>query len=140
MKVLLDLNVILDVLLNRAPWVAESGQVWDAHRAGRLSAFVAALSLPTIFYIARRQIGQTRANEAVRMCLETLEVVPTLRCTLETGQQQTGPDFEDNLQIASAVEQGVDAIVTRDPVDFADSLIAVLTPAQLLQQLAAPQP
>ena len=47
MKVLLDLNVILDVLLNRAPWVTDSAATWDAHRAGEVVAHVAAFAVPT---------------------------------------------------------------------------------------------
>ena len=32
MKVLIDANVILDVLLNRSPWVTDSQAVWDANK------------------------------------------------------------------------------------------------------------
>ena len=46
------------------------------------------------------------------------------------------PD-EDNVQIASAIEAQLDAIVTRAPAGFAHSPIEVLTPAQLLQRLTA---
>jgi predicted nucleic acid-binding protein len=30
MKILIDTNIILDVLLNRAPWVTDSQAIWDA--------------------------------------------------------------------------------------------------------------
>jgi hypothetical protein len=49
-----------------------------------------------------------------------------------------GSDFEDNLQIACAVKAGLDAIVTRNPKDFADSPVPVLTPAELLALLPKP--
>jgi len=39
---------------------------------------------------------------------------------------------EDNPHIACAVEARLDAIVTRNPNDFADSPVPVLTPAELL--------
>ena len=44
MKVLLDVNIVLDVLLNRAPWVADSAAAWNAHRAGEIVAHVAAFT------------------------------------------------------------------------------------------------
>ncbi len=47
-----------------------------------------------------------------------------------------GSDFEDNLQIACAVEATLDAIVTRNPKDFARSPVMILTPAELLALLA----
>jgi hypothetical protein len=46
MRVLFDLNIILDVLLNRAPWVTDSAAVWDAHRGGEIVAQVAASAGP----------------------------------------------------------------------------------------------
>ena len=47
-----------------------------------------------------------------------------------------GSDFEDNLHIACAAEARLDAIVTRNPKDFAGSPLPVLTPATLLALLA----
>jgi predicted nucleic acid-binding protein len=137
MKVLLDLNIILDVLLNRAPWVTDSAATWDAHRAGEVVAHVAAFAVPTVFYVMRRQSDLRRAHEGVRICLETLEIAPVGRSTLQLARRQAGSDYEDNLQIACAVEAGLDAIVSRDPTGFAQSPIPVLSPTDLLQQLAA---
>jgi predicted nucleic acid-binding protein len=139
MKVLLDLNVVLDVLLNRAPWVSDSAAVWDAHRAGHVVAHLAAFAVPTVFYVLRRQSDLQRAHSGVRICLESLEIAPVSRSTLELARRQAGSDYEDNLQIASAVEAGLEAIVTRDPAGFAHSPIPVLTPAQILQQVASPR-
>ena len=36
MRILLDTNVVLDVLLNREPWVAEASAIWQANDDGRL--------------------------------------------------------------------------------------------------------
>ena len=138
MNILLDTNVVLDVLLNRAPWVAEASAVWDAHRDGRVSAHLAAFALPTIFYIVRKQNDLTRAHDGVRVCLETLEIAPVERSTLELARSQPLSDYEDNLQIACAIEAQLRAIVTRNPADFAKSPVPALTPAELLRQITAP--
>ncbi len=47
----------------------------------------------------------------------------------------TGADFEDNLQIACAVEARLDAIVTRDTKGFAGSPVPALSPAELLARI-----
>ena len=47
-----------------------------------------------------------------------------------------GSDFEDNLQIAFAMEAGLDAIVTRDLKGFVGSPVAVMTPAELLARIS----
>jgi len=45
-------------------------------------------------------------------------------------------DFEDNLQIACAVDASLDAIVTHNPKDFGGSPVQIVTPAELLALLA----
>jgi len=44
----------------------------------------------------------------------------------------SGGDFEDNLQIATAITDFMQAIVTRNPKDFAASPIRVYTPVEFL--------
>jgi len=135
MKVLLDTNVVLDVLLARQPWCLAAAQVWDAHRDGRITATVAAFALPTVFYVVRRQADLQRAHDSMRICLETLEVAMVQRTTLELARTFSGSDFEDNLQMACATEAKLDAIVTRDSSGFANPTLPVLTPTELLARL-----
>jgi predicted nucleic acid-binding protein len=136
MNVLLDINVVLDVLLARQPWFADSSQVWDAHRNGQITAAVAAFAVPTVFYVLRRHADLSHAHDAVRICLATLEIVPVLRTTLELARSLAGSDYEDNLQLACAIEAHVDSIVTRDPTGYPGTTIPILTPADLLSRLA----
>jgi predicted nucleic acid-binding protein len=140
MKVLLDTSVLLDLLLNRAPWAADMAAIWTAHRQGRVEGLVAAFALPTIFYVVRRQTDQATAQAAVQHCLSTLSVAPVDQPALLAALGMPGPDFEDNLQIACAAQAGVDALVTRDPRGFAHSPLPVLTPADLVARLPGPNP
>lgn len=134
-RVLLDVNVVLDLLLARQPWATEAADLWEAHTQGRLDAFLAAFSVPTIFYIVRRQTDLATAQAAVRDCLATLEIAPVDRTTLEAARLLPGNDFEDNLQIACAVHAGAEALVSRDTKGFPESPLPVLTPALALQQI-----
>lgn len=47
MYLLLDTNVVLDVLLNRTPWVTDSRAVWDACDKSKLQGLSLLLRLPT---------------------------------------------------------------------------------------------
>lgn len=140
MKVLFDLNIVLDFFLVRAPWYVDTVALWDANRDGKISAHVAAFSLPTVFYIMRKQTDLGRAERAVDDCLASLTTVPVDRPQLEHARTLPGSDFEDNLQIACAVQAGVAAIVTRDPRGFSHSPIPALTPADLLARLGSAPP
>lgn len=43
-------------------------------------------------------------------------------------------DYEDALQYYSALRENVEAIITRNTKDFADSSLSVLTPDEFLLQ------
>ena len=139
MNVLLDINVVLDLLLIRQPWSDDSARIWDAHREGKIIARLAAFSVPTIFYLMRRQAGIEAAHNAVRACIESLEIVPVQHTTLVLASALPGRDFEDNLQIACAIEARVDAMVTRDPAAQTGCPLPVVAPAQLVSQLRTGQ-
>ena len=132
MRVLLDMNIVLDVLLQRMPWQIEAEAILAAVREGRLLCGAASLTVTNVFYVARRLVGLDRARKIVRECLQTLEIVDVGRRELEIADSFPGTDFEDNLQIAVAITDGSDAIVTRDKSGFRDSPVTVLTPLELL--------
>jgi len=135
MRVLLDTNVVLDLLLNRTPWEKEAAAIAQAGDEKRLTVAVTVLSIANVSYVARRQVGEQRAKDAVGACLQAFEVLPVDRASIEIAYRLPGRDLEDNIQIAVAVQCGQDAIVTRDSAGFAVSMVRVLTPAQLLAEL-----
>lgn len=136
MRVLLDLNVLMDFLLKRQPWCIEADAIWNATHEGRLTSFISAASLTTVFNLARKAGPQEFALNSVRLAVETLEVVPVDVDAVNLALKMTGQDFEDNVQIACVVRSDVEAIITRNPADFTDSPIPVMSPTELLGAIA----
>jgi predicted nucleic acid-binding protein len=140
MRVLLDTNIVLDVLLEPAEWLAEAETIWRASSDGRLLSHVTASSITDIYYISRWLAGLERARQSVRRCLDHLSIIGVTGDLLEAAFSLGGRDFEDDLQIACAGAVQLDGIVTRNPTDFAESPIPVLTPAELIARLSASPP
>ncbi len=46
-----DINVILDVFLAGNPWLADSAAIAQAGLDGKVTSYLPAASLPTIFYL-----------------------------------------------------------------------------------------
>lgn len=140
MNLLFDTNVILDVLLNRSPWVASAQGVWQICDDGDAVGHVSASVLTDIFYISRRVAGLSKAHEAISICLDTFVICPVNRQTLEYAYGLSGNDFEDNVQIACAVHTNLDAILTRDPSGFNSSPVQALTSEEWLTQYRPSNP
>ena len=135
MRILLDTNIVLDVLLNREPFVGDSCRLWEAADEGAFDACISSFSLPTIHYICQRHAGPAAANHAVDACLEAFEVAALYRECVLAARGMSGDDFEDNLQIACAMTDFMQGVVTRNPRDFMNAPIRVYTPAELLEIL-----
>ncbi len=133
--VLLDTNVLLDVLLQRTPWVQAAARIWAAGDSGLLRICLTATTITDIFYVAQKLKGNSVAIQAVKLCLTAFEILAVDGLRLEMALQQLGPDFEDNLQMVCAREHRLQAIVTRDSTGFGTSPVPVWTPEECCQNL-----
>lgn len=136
MRVLIDTNILLDFLLEREPFRQDAEELFQAIESGQIIGYVAASTLTDIFYIARRHTRSiVQARQAVLEILTVMIICPVNRTVLESAFASDVDDFEDAVQIACAVTQGLEAILTRDIQGFASSIIPVLAVRQLLEQL-----
>lgn len=134
MRVLLDTNIILDFFLEREPFFQLASEVFEAIAAERIEGLISASSATDIFYICKRQtqnLEQTR--QILTQTLTLLSVCPVDYTVLNTALNSGLVDFEDAVQIACAVAQQVDAIVTRNPQDFQTTAVSIFTVSQLLE-------
>ena len=118
MNVLLDINVVLDVFLKRDEFLPDSAAVLLANHENRLIGHLSAATLPTVYYIVRRNAGRSTTMTVVIECLNSFMIVPVGRSTAKLACTLDGRDFEDNLQMAAAVEGRLDGIITRDPAGY----------------------
>ncbi|CAN5819174.1 PIN domain-containing protein [soil metagenome] len=137
MRVLRDTNVVLEILLRRGPWLAVAEAIRQAGQEVRLIGYITASALTDIYYIGRRLVGREAARTMVRECLDSLMILPIARNDLEAAFASPLQDFEDALQVASAIHHGLVAIITRDPSDFESSSIPILSPSALASRLSA---
>jgi predicted nucleic acid-binding protein len=136
MKILVDTNVLLDFLLEREPFKKDAEELFAAIDSGQIIGYVTATTLTDIFYIARKHTRSLElAREAVSSTLETMTICPINRNVLEAAFTSGLTDFEDAVQIYSAIAQNLDAIVTRDAKGFVSSTIPVYSVQELLKRL-----
>lgn len=137
MRVLIDTNIILDFLLQREPFVQDAELLFQAIAASQIFGYVTATTLTDIFYIARRHTHSVDlARQAVSEILTAMEICSVNRAVLESALGSGLADFEDAVQIACALDRGLDAILTRDTQVFLTSPVPVLSIQELLQRLS----
>ena len=136
MKVLLDINVILDVLADREPFAEPAAGVLALLEHQIVDGFIAGHTATTLHYLLHRSLDKQRAKRAIMDLLKLVSVVPVDHDRLLHALAMNWSDFEDAVQVACAEKAEVDYIVTRDPKHFRRSDVPILSPPELLALFA----
>jgi len=135
MRVMFDTNVILDLLLDREPFVKEAKPLIAKVEQGLLNGVLCATTVTTIYYLLMRSMGKKGATEVIGSLLKLFEVASVTRIVLEDALESDDRDYEDAVLYKSAYHAGVDLIVTRDRSGFSKADIPVMNPKELLALL-----
>ena len=133
MKLMIDTNVILDVLLERSDFYENSKAVLDLCENKKILGFVSASSITDIFYLVRRALKDT--DKTYKVIGALLNIVGILNVTQDDVQRaflQHAKDFEDCLLAECAKSNNCAGIVTRDKKDFQDFGITLYSPEQII--------
>ena len=136
MKVLLDLNVLLDVIQNRQPHYADSARVLSAARSGEFEALIPFHAVTTIFYLVERAQETATASRTVDWLLQHFNVPTADKTTLLHARKLKLKDFEDAVVASVAVRDGCDFIISRNAADFSASPVKAISPADFLKILS----
>ena len=139
-RLLLDVNVVLDALLERRPHAPAAARLWGAAESGRVAAFVPAHGVTTLFYLLARQKGAAFARGAVGGVVGVFPVAAVDQATIQRALALGWADFEDAVCAAAAEAAGCDAIVTNDPKGFPEAPLPVLSPEAAVALLEEPPP
>jgi predicted nucleic acid-binding protein len=129
-KILLDVNVVLDVLLDRRPFADAASAVWSHIEDGGADGLISAHAVTTIHYLNARAVGSRMAAETTESILSVFGVAAVDERVLRVALDLRWPDFEDAVTAAAASQAQCDALVTRNPADFKRSPVRVLTPVE----------
>lgn len=135
MKLLLDINVVLDVVLARPPWLGEAALLLSAVAEGRAEGHVAGHTITTVHYIVAKEKDRQTAATAVTDLLRIVRVVPLGDRDFHQALVLGLADFEDAVQAAAALSIGADCVVTRNTEDFKGIPVPVRTAGEVLALL-----
>ncbi len=130
--IFVDSDVLLDVLLKRVPHADDSIRFMREAERGSRRMVTSVLCVANVHYNLSKSQGQTAATEAVRKMVDVVEVVTMPAEVVSQALDSPIADFEDALQVSTAVYAGATALISRNLRDYRRSMIPVLTPSQFL--------
>lgn len=133
MKVMIDTNIFLDVLLSREPFYESSKKVLVLCEDKKIQGFLSASSVTDLFYLIRRATHSVEiAYRGLGAVLDIAKVLTVTNGDVLTAFLRKAADFEDCLLAVCAKSNLCDAIVTRNKKDFQSFDMTVITPEELL--------
>jgi predicted nucleic acid-binding protein len=138
LKIFIDVNVFIDVMTKRGGWTESLRVLNLARRSREIESSTSALTLPLLYFFRRRVVDETTARADAQAILKGVHLVALSQTILDQALGSAGPDFEDNIQLASAESISANHLITRNKKDFDTSRTKVLTPEEwlVLQEIA----
>ena len=132
MKVLIDTNVVLDILLNRIDFYEDSVSVFVMAEKKLVTGYISASAITDIFFIAKKKLGKKHTKEAIKEILQVFKPATVSDTHIYQALDIDWDDFEDSIQYIVGKSFFADYIITRNSQDYSSSLIPALTPRQFI--------
>ena len=134
-RVFIDTNILLDLLLERQPWVNQASVLFSMADRKELDLLCCSLSFSTAIYLMNR-LKYTRKEIITKLAIvKSLCTVTTVDSSvIDRVLQSDFSDLEDGMQYYSALAANAEVIVTRNEKDYILSNIPVLSPTEFLNE------
>ena len=130
MKVLFDLNILMDVMQRREQFYEASAAALSKALEGECEGVIPGHAVTTLHYLLTRYVDKQKADESIDFLIDHFVIVNAEAETFRRARQLAMNDFEDAVVTAIAIKAKCDAIVTRNISDFKQSPIQVLLPEE----------
>lgn len=134
MKLLLDANIIIDYMADRAPFADDAERIIELCARNTVKGTITASTVTDIYYILRKAASHDVILAGLRKLFSKLEVLDVSKADLLLAMDTDFPDLEDALIARCATKAQADYIVTRNVKDFRHSTVRAVTPAEFLTQ------
>ena len=134
-KIFLDTNFIMDLLARGDKHLESIAiNVLEIGKKRRSKFYVSFLTVANFAYICRKQ-SKENLSYNLKKCCKLFEVISNDKSNILNAIERNPSDFEDALQLESALTKKCDCILTRDPKGFEDSPIPILSPLEFLESM-----
>lgn len=132
MKVLFDINVILDIVAHREPFYADSRAAYLKVLELEGEVYLSVHAVATIYYLLGTFADRQKRRRAMDWVLDSFRIAGLTEQEVGLARTYGMGDFEDALVVAAASREGCGVILTRNIADFRNSPLSAQTPTDFL--------
>ena len=134
MKVLIDTNIALDILLHRQGYI-NAALIFSFSKRNIIEGFISASAITDIFFLSKNDLGKKPAKEALKTLLQVFKPAAVTDGHIYQALDMDWDDFEDSVQYIVGESFSTDYIVTRNTRDYTSGSIPAVTPEDFLKAI-----
>ncbi|MBL7686235.1 MAG: PIN domain-containing protein [Deltaproteobacteria bacterium] len=131
-RVLLDINVVLDVLQKRKNHYESSSLVLSLCADKVIQGYISSISYSILDYLLTKEIGASRSREMLQKIRTITAVADVDEKVIDFALKSKFKDFEDAIQYYSMITPKLTHLITRNKKDFIHARSIVVTPEEFL--------
>jgi len=135
MKLFLDANVVLDLILKREPFFDNIAEIVTIAENKNFTLCFSSVTFVNVNYIACKFTDKKYVLESLKKLRVLFDVLSVSETEIDKALYSNFNDFEDAVQHYCALKYNCDYIITRDSKDFKNSEIPFLTPKEFLASI-----
>jgi predicted nucleic acid-binding protein len=135
MKIMLDIDVVLDLLLARQPFAVEAKKLMQKAIRDEIEVYVTTSSINTLVYIMEKTIGFVKTRGIITNFLQIAKGIDIGMSDIQKAFTNLAiTDTEDAILMQGAIKGDMDLILTRDNAfsQIEGQKVRVTTPSEYL--------
>ncbi|NCA76460.1 MAG: PIN domain-containing protein [Alphaproteobacteria bacterium] len=126
-KVFVDTDIIFDLLAKRDPFYLAAARLFTLADEGKIQICISSLSFANIHYLLSKELSSAEAKKILRKFKLLVHISELNEKIIDLALNSEFVDFEDAIQYFSAIQNGIDIILTRNIKDYKKAQITILT-------------
>lgn len=133
MKVFVDSDIILDLLSQREPYYIYAAKLFTLIDQQEIIAFTSPPVFANLHYLLKKLTSNLSALKSLRKLKTLMNILPIDERVIEQALNSEFKDFEDAIQYFTAVNNGINLILTRNKIDYKKSKITISTAEEFIK-------
>ena len=132
-KVFIDTDIALDLLSQQEPHFSAAATLFTLADKGKIVVYISSLSFSNLNYLLTRQYNASESRRILNSFKVLVKVMAVDDKIIELALSSKFPDFEDAIQYFTAIENGINILLTRNIKDYKLASIAILSAEDYLK-------
>jgi len=134
-KIFVDTDIVLDLLSGSLPHFNYAAELFSLADENSIKLYVSSLTFANVNYILSRQLSAVQVRKMLLKFKTIITVLSVNDKIIELALASDFHDFEDAIQYNTAIENGINILLTRNLKDFKKAEISILTAQQFIKTI-----